>query len=398
MGNQEVEFGYRPRGTAKGASAQNFALRNEASVVQFQTNYQTPERKAAGWRSYTIELIKMFKCIQGVVDQAEFVVVECLSDPCVPPEAVMQSRHSERSKARIRASNLINMKVLLGSLIVSDPPNERSIAPPPLRLANPCLRRFEVISDSTLYGKMSRAYMTDEDVRDALGLPNCKVLPGKVGGTMSDLRKVVEAHVAANRSPQRVLPVLLVAWAGNDFDSGAAQWTKTKSKRRAEFQDDISFFRRLVDPSDPMYSYEGIIFLTPRDDSTFEQYRMVVGSVNVSEIRQATAYIEQYFPVLSTRAFVDSVSRYRTSWESGGRDQYSGWYDKYHYKKAAAQCVTEYMQIVARASEFLFPPFQWRFALERGEATLASCAICLDNEVMRLYTSNLSDDIVRTSR
>ena len=152
----------------------------------------------------------------------------------------MQVWHSERSKARIRASNLINMKVLFGSLIISETPNERSIGPP-LRLINPCSRKFEVISDSALYGRTSRGYTTSEEVHEVLGLPNCTVLEGKIGGTMSDLRKAVETHVEANRSSQRALPVLLVFWAGNEFDSGVAQWTKTKSARKIEFQADIAY-------------------------------------------------------------------------------------------------------------------------------------------------------------
>ena len=114
VGNQDVELGYRPRGTAKGLPAQDFAGKNATYVLNHQVEYQTPEQKAGGWRAYVVEMIKMFKCVQGAVDQAEYVAVESLAQPNVPPEGVMQSWFVERSGAQIRASNLVNEKVLMG--------------------------------------------------------------------------------------------------------------------------------------------------------------------------------------------------------------------------------------------------------------------------------------------
>ena len=109
MGNQQVEVGYRPRGMAS-KSDLDFAWRNTGEVKKYQTAYQTPEAKALGWRQYVIEMIKIFKCIQGATDQAAFDVVDELTRRNAPPEDVMSTWAIERSAARVRGSSLINEK------------------------------------------------------------------------------------------------------------------------------------------------------------------------------------------------------------------------------------------------------------------------------------------------
>ena len=187
-----------------------------------------------------------------------------------------------------------------------------------------------------------------------LGLTNCKVLSGKIGATLRNLRDIVETRVNQAFGEYRSLPVLITVWAGNDFDHANPRWEDAKGPFRQDFEDWVEYFRRLVDPTRPnaQIFYSGIVFLTPREDSTFAQYQICPASHAVRDTKRATSYIEQYFPVISTRAFVDSVSRVSTEWWSGGRDGHNGWQDHYHYKFDAAPCVTDFMKIVVRTVRF----------------------------------------------
>ena len=90
----------------------------------------------------------------GVTDQAAFVAIDELAWRNAPPEDIMSVWATERSAARIRGSNLVNEKVLMGSLLVPADSRAEYIGPP-LRFVPAHTRAFDLISDSTFYGRGS---------------------------------------------------------------------------------------------------------------------------------------------------------------------------------------------------------------------------------------------------
>ena len=107
-------------------------------------------------------------------------------------------------------------------MIQSSDPETPNIAPP-VRHEMLHEREFDLISDSTLYGRQTQktgrpTYWTNDMLRTFTGLPNVKILQGKIGGTMTDLITGIRQRILEHGSRQRTMPVLLVTWSANEYD------------------------------------------------------------------------------------------------------------------------------------------------------------------------------------